>query len=40
MMKDDIAPARGVALGVLLSVPVWCGLAALAWWIWASGVCR
>jgi len=30
---DDLAPARGIRNGVLLSVPLWSAIAAIAWWL-------
>jgi hypothetical protein len=30
--SDDLAPARGIAFGVLLAAPFWAAVAALCWW--------
>lgn len=38
--RDDLAASRGIAVGVLLVLPVWCALAGIAWWAWATGVGR
>ncbi len=39
-LSDDGDPARGLLVAAALSVPLWFGLAGLAWWAWASGACR
>lgn len=38
--RDDLSAARGIAVGVLLAVPVWCCIAGIVWWAWASGAVR
>ncbi len=31
-LSDDRNPARGIAVGMVVSFPIWCGLAGFAWW--------
>ena len=31
ILEDDLAPAKGVLVGLALSVPLWAGIGALAW---------
>jgi hypothetical protein len=38
--RDDLDAARGLAVGVLLSVPVWVCLVGVVWWAWATGATR
>lgn len=39
-LSRDTDAARGIALGMALSVPIWLGLAGLAWWAWLATGCR
>ena len=38
--RDDLAASHGLAVGVLLAVPVWCALAGIVWWAWVAGVVK
>lgn len=38
-LSRDTDAARGIALGMALSVPLWLGLAGLAWWAWVATGC-
>lgn len=38
--RDDLSAARGIAVGVLLAVPVWVCLVGVIWWSFASGASR
>ena len=31
-VSDGLSPARGIAIGILLAVPVWGVVALLVWW--------
>lgn len=31
-VKDDLDTVRGIVWGILLSIPLWAGLAYLYWW--------
>lgn len=37
---DDNAAARGIALGVLLGVPMWWAIASTVWWALSSRASR
>lgn len=39
-LSRDTDAARGIALGMALSVPIWLGLAGLAWWALVATGCR
>jgi hypothetical protein len=30
--RDDLEPAKGLAVGLLLAVPLWCVIALVIWW--------
>lgn len=38
-LSDDGDPARGLLIAAALSVPLWFGLAGLAWWAWGVTGC-
>lgn len=38
-LSDDGDPARGLLTAAALSVPLWFGLAGLAWWAWGVTGC-
>lgn len=35
-MKDNLAPARGIVYGLLISAVLWLVIGGIAWWIWLS----
>ncbi len=34
--RDDLSAARGIAVGVLLAVPVWIAIVGVVWWALAT----
>ena len=41
VVRDDpLSAPRGLVVGALLAVPVWCCIAGVIWWAYATGVVR